>query len=158
LSAEALGERAAQLHLKGYNCAQAVLIVLYEHMYPEGRSDVIPKVATGLGGGIGRCGNVCGALTGAVLAVGLKYGANEINPDAKALSYAKTQMLFRKFGMRYGSVNCRSLIKHDLSTTEGFAKAKEEKAFENVCAHLIKSVVADFLELNNPLSSKGNCF
>jgi C_GCAxxG_C_C family probable redox protein len=150
LSAETLGKRAAQLHLKGYNCAQTVLLVLYEYMYPEAKSELIPKVATGLGGGIGRCGNICGALTGAVLAVGLKYGANEIDPDAKALSYAKTQMLFHKFEVRYGSVNCLSLIKHDLSTAEGFAKAKEEKTFENICSQLIKSVVANFLKLDNP--------
>ncbi len=70
MSAEALGEKAAQLHLQGYNCAQAVLLVLYEHMHPDGENDVIPKIATGLGGGIGRCGSVCGALSGAVLAVG----------------------------------------------------------------------------------------
>jgi C_GCAxxG_C_C family probable redox protein len=119
-------------------------------LFPEGKSDVIPKVATGLGGGIGRSGNICGALTGAVLAVGLKYGANEINQDAKALSYAKAQLLLRKFEAQQGSINCRSLIKHDLSTAEGFAKAKEEKAFENLCSQIIKSVVADFLELDTP--------
>lgn len=149
MSAEVLGEKASQLHLKGYNCAQAVLLVLYEHMTPQAKSDVIPKVATGLGGGIGRCGDVCGALTGAVLAVGLKYGTNEIDPKAKALSYSKAQTLYRKFESQHGNVNCRNLIKHDLSTPEGFAKAKEEKAFEAVCGKLIKSVIADFLQLDS---------
>ncbi len=147
---ETLGERAAQLHLEGFNCAQAVLLVLYKYLYPDCENELIPKIAAGLGGGIGRCGKICGALTGAVLAVGIKYGVNEINPDAKALSYAKTQVLLRKFEARHGDVNCRNLIKHDLSTAVGFEKAKEEKAFESICSHLIKSVVADFIELDNP--------
>jgi C_GCAxxG_C_C family probable redox protein len=150
MSAEALGEKASQLHLKGYNCAQAVLLVLYEHMYPEVKNDAIPKIATGLGGGIGRCGATCGALTGAVLAVGLKYGANEINQEAKALAYVKASALFRKFEAEHCSVNCRSLIKLDISTSEGLAKAKEQKAFEVVCGKLIKSVIKDFLQLDKP--------
>ena len=150
LSAEDLGEKASQLHLKGYNCAQAVLFTLYEHINPEGKNDIIPKVATGLGGGIGRCGSICGALTGAVLAVGLKYGANEISQDAKTLSYEKAQKLYRRFEAEHGNVNCRCLIKHDLSTPEGFAKAKAEKAFELVCSNFIKSAVVEFLLLDSP--------
>jgi hypothetical protein len=59
MSAETLGEKASQLHLQGYNCAQAVLLVLYEHMNPDGKKEIVPKIATGFGGGIGRCGNVC---------------------------------------------------------------------------------------------------
>lgn len=149
-SAEALGEKASALHLKGYNCAQAVLLVLYEHIYPGGQNELIPKIATGLGGGIGRCGSICGALTGAVLAVGVKYGANEINAEKKALSYAKAQELYLKFEKQHGEVMCRNLIKYDLSKPEEFAKAKEENAFETVCSKLIKSTVKNFLELENP--------
>jgi C_GCAxxG_C_C family probable redox protein len=150
MSAQTLGEKASALHLKGYNCAQAVLLVLYEHMYPEGGNELIPKIATGLGGGIGRCGSICGALTGAVLAVGIKYGANEINAEKKALAYAKTQQLYRKFEKEHDQVLCRSLIKYDLSNAEEFAKAKQENVFETVCSKLIKSAIKSFLELENP--------
>jgi C_GCAxxG_C_C family probable redox protein len=69
LSAQTLGEKAAKRHIDGYNCAQAVLLTLYEHMNPQETNPVIPKVATGFGGGMGRCGNVCGDLTGAIMAV-----------------------------------------------------------------------------------------
>ena len=147
MSIEALGERASELHLKGYNCAQAVLLVLFEHMNPNGKNEAIPKIATGFGGGIGRCGSVCGALTGAVMAVGLKYGAHDNNPGNKTLTTSKAQALYRNFESIYGSVNCRDLIQCDISTPQGLAKAKQENAFETICSKLIKTVVKDFLEL-----------
>ena len=144
MSSEALGEKAANLHRDGYNCAQAVLLTLYEHMNPEEKNPVIPKIATGFGGGIGRCGSVCGALTGAIMSVSLKYGANEVNPQKKAEASAKAQTLYRLFEKQHGSVMCRDLIHFDLSTPEGFAKAKQANAFEKVCVCLVKSVITDF--------------
>jgi C_GCAxxG_C_C family probable redox protein len=147
LSAQALGEKAAKRHLDGYNCAQAVLLTLYEYMNPGEKNVAVPKIASGFGGGMGRCGNVCGALTGAFMAVGLKYGANEVNPEKKADAYLKTQTLLKLFEKQHGSIMCRDLIKCDLSTPEGFAKAKQQDVFEKVCSVLIKSAVADFLAL-----------
>jgi C_GCAxxG_C_C family probable redox protein len=147
MSAKGLDEKANKLHLDGYNCAQAVLLTLYEHMNPKEANPVIPKIATGFGGGMGRCGNVCGALTGAIMAVGLKYGSNQIDNQKKLDAYAKTQTLFKQFEKQHGSVYCRDLIKCDLSTPEGLAKAKQERVFEKVCSLFIKSAVEDFFAL-----------
>ncbi len=150
MSTQVLGEKAAAYHHDGYNCAQAVLLTLYDHMYPNAKNDVIPKIATGFGGGIGRCGSVCGALSGAIMAVSIKYGANEVNAGKKANAYAKTQALYRQFEKQHGSVMCRELVKLDLSTPQGMAKAKQTDVFETVCAKLIKSVIADFFALEKP--------
>jgi C_GCAxxG_C_C family probable redox protein len=150
VSAESLGEKANRLHLDGYNCSQAVLLVLYEYLYPNEQNPVIPKVAAGFGGGMGRCGSVCGALTGAIMAVGLKYGANENNPQKKLETYAKTQALFKQFQKEHGSVMCRDLIHLDLSNPQQLEKAKQEKVFETQCSRLIKAVVKDFLALEKP--------
>jgi C_GCAxxG_C_C family probable redox protein len=147
LSAQALGEKAVAYHRDGYNCAQAVLLTLYDYMYPGSKNEVIPKIATGFGGGIGRCGNLCGALSGGVMAVGLKYGVNEINAEKKLQTYAQAQALFKLFEEQHGSVMCRSLIKYDLSDAEQMAKAKQTGAFEKVCTPLIKSVIEGFLSL-----------
>lgn len=149
MSAEVLGEKAVKLHLDGYNCAQAVLLTLYEHMNPQEKNPVIPKIATGFGGGMGRCGNVCGALTGAIMAVGLKYGANEIDPQKKADTYQKTAALFKQFEQQHGSVMCSDLTGCDLSTLEGFNKAKQQGVFETVCSKLIKSAIQDFFGFEN---------
>ncbi len=147
MSAEALGEKAAKRHLDGYNCAQAVLLTLYEYINPHEKNLAIPKIATGFGGGMGRCGNVCGALTGAIMAVGLKYGANEVDLKKKVDCYDKTCVLLKQFEKQHGSVMCSALIERDLSTPEGFAKAKQDQVFEKVCTKLIKSAVKDFLAL-----------
>lgn len=66
-------DKAVMLFSSGFNCAGAVLTVLCERMGKLGRScgRAVPPVATGFGGGIGRSGGACGALSGAVMAVGL---------------------------------------------------------------------------------------
>jgi hypothetical protein len=80
----------------------------------------------------------------------LKYGANEIDPQKKVDAYQKTQTIFKLFEQQYGSVLCRDLTGSDLSTQEGFEKAKQNDVFEKVCTKVIKSVVNDFLALENP--------
>lgn len=78
----------------------------------------VPRVATAFGGGIGGTGSVCGALVGAVMAIGLRHGRQESSErDAKA--YAMTQELRRRFETEMGHIECRTLTGMDLSTREG---------------------------------------
>ena len=147
MPAEELGEKAVTYFRNGYNCAQSVLLALSEHMNPQGKSDLIPKIATGFGGGIGRCGSVCGALTGSIMAVGIKYGSNETGVEKRAKAYANARKLLKKFEAQHGSATCRDLFKYDLSNPEQAVKARQEGAFEKVCHGLIKSAVENFLAL-----------
>ncbi|MCW4055801.1 MAG: C-GCAxxG-C-C family protein, partial [Candidatus Bathyarchaeota archaeon] len=71
---QTLPDKAAIYFRGGYNCAQSVLLAMQEHYGTK--SDVIPKIASAFGGGVGRCGSVCGALTGAVMTIGMKHGTN----------------------------------------------------------------------------------
>ncbi|MDH7477732.1 MAG: C-GCAxxG-C-C family protein, partial [Candidatus Bathyarchaeota archaeon] len=64
-----LCEKAVKRFLYGFNCAQSVLLTMFEHW--NGENELIPKIATTFGGGIGRCGSLCGALTGGVMALGI---------------------------------------------------------------------------------------
>jgi C_GCAxxG_C_C family probable redox protein len=64
-------EVAADRFLSGYNCAQAILYAFGPDLGLDGETAL--KVATGLGAGMGRRGEVCGAVTGGILALGLKY-------------------------------------------------------------------------------------
>jgi C_GCAxxG_C_C family probable redox protein len=99
-----LCEKAMKRFLNGYNCAQSVLLTTFEHW--NGKNALIPKIATGFGAGIGRCGSVCGALTGDVMAIGTRYGTNKPSAEKKLQSYKLSQMLYREF---------------DQSNTEAFA-------------------------------------
>jgi C_GCAxxG_C_C family probable redox protein len=68
---DVVGEKAVSRFLSGYNCAQSILLTMSEHR--DGENVLIPRIATAFGGGIGRCGSICGALTGGVMAIGIKY-------------------------------------------------------------------------------------
>jgi C_GCAxxG_C_C family probable redox protein len=81
-------------------------------------NEVIPRLATAFGGGIGGRGNVCGAVVGSVMAIGLKYGREEPwQPRDKA--YALAQEFCRRFEQEMGTLSCRELTGMDLSTPEG---------------------------------------
>jgi len=115
---EAISERAAKHFEAEFNCAESVLMSLAESIGVS--SKLIPKIATPFGGGIGRRGSVCGALTGAVIAIGLKLGRSEAeNTKSRDESYEKALELFKRFEREFGSVLCYDLIKLDLTTPEG---------------------------------------
>jgi C_GCAxxG_C_C family probable redox protein len=146
-SSQALDEKAVKHFQGGFNCAQSVLMTLYEHLEPTGENELVPKIAAGFGGGIGRCGSVCGALTGSIMAVGIKYASKEESIEKRAQTYANARALYRKFEAQHGTVFCRDLIKYDLSNPQEAAKARQEGVFEKVCAKLVKSAIDNFCEL-----------
>jgi C_GCAxxG_C_C family probable redox protein len=80
---------------------------------------MIPKLATGFGGGIGRKGSLCGAFTGSIMAIGMKMG--RVDPkDREAMSkvYEKCQQLWDQFEKEFGNINCYSLIGYHLDNPE----------------------------------------
>ncbi len=123
------------------------MLTLSEQIDPKSKNELIPKIAAGFGGGMGRCGSVCGVLTGAIMAVGVKYGSNDAGREKQAKAYAYANKLYKQFEKQHGTVYCRDLIKYDLSNPEEAAKARQEKVFEKVCVNLLKDGITSFLEL-----------
>lgn len=140
-----LSEKAVSYFNEGYNCAQSVLLVMSEHW--KCKHELVPKIATGFGGGIGRCGSVCGALTGGVMAIGIKYGTNEPSVEKRLKSYELAQTLYERFDKRHASVLCRELIGYTLFNAAELEKARREKVFEKKCSKLVGTVVEILLEL-----------
>jgi C_GCAxxG_C_C family probable redox protein len=145
-SGDMLSERAAKRFLDGYNCAQSVLLTMFEHW--NGKNVLIPKIATGFGSGIGRCGSVCGALTGGVMAIGTRYGTNEPSAEKKLRSYRLSQTLYKQFELRHGSILCRELIHCDFSNNEELEKARQAKVFEEKCPEFVRSVIEILLNIS----------
>jgi C_GCAxxG_C_C family probable redox protein len=146
-----VAEEAVTKFLNGYNCAQSVLLTIASH--DRVRSTLIPKIATGFGSGIGRCGSVCGALTGGVMALGMKYGTNKPSQEERAKCYELTRELYTKFAKRHGTVLCKELIGYDLSRAKELDKAKSDKVFEKKCPDFVRTVVEiimDFDVKNKP--------
>jgi C_GCAxxG_C_C family probable redox protein len=140
-----LCEKAATRFLEGYNCAQSVLLTMFEHW--NGENELIPKIATAFGGGIGRCGSVCGALTGGVMALGIKYGTNEPSLEKRLKAYELAQKFYKRFEKQHGSVLCRELIRYDLSVPEELEEARRARIFEEKCVNFVKEAVEALIEL-----------
>lgn len=138
--ANSLGEKAIR-HFRddGYNCSQSVLLIMAEHW--KCKNELVPKVATAFGGGMGRCGSVCGALTGGLIAIGIKYGTNEPSAEKRSRAYELAETFYRQFEKQNRSVMCRELIGLDLSDAKQRRKAQEEHVFEKKCTVFVKSAV-----------------
>lgn len=141
-----LSEKAAAYFLEGYNCAQSVLLTMFEHW--NIKSELVPKIATAFGGGIGRCGSVCGALAGGVMAIGIRSGTNEPSAEKRLKAYEQARKLYEKFGKRHGSVLCRDLIGYNLTNPEELAAARKAKVYEERCTLFVKTAVEALLELS----------
>jgi C_GCAxxG_C_C family probable redox protein len=108
-----------------FNCAESVLKAVSE---AEGiGSGAVPGVASAFGGGMAHQGNVCGAVTGALMAIGLARG-RKAKSDPRAPSNEPAAELLRRFQSEFGAVNCRDLTGCDLNTPEGQESFKAVQA------------------------------
>ena len=102
------GERAEQAFYSGCNCSQSAVLPFAEKIGMT-REQVL-KLVGGLGGGVGRMREVCGAFTGITLVLGALYGFTD--PKDKSAFYAEVQALAREFRARSGknTILCRELL------------------------------------------------
>jgi C_GCAxxG_C_C family probable redox protein len=124
-----------------FNCSQSVFTVFgTDHGLPE---DDCLKVSCAFGGGMGRQQYTCGAVTGALMAIGLKYGkALNDTEEKKQLTYSKTRDFFAEFIKLHGSTNCRELLNGlDLNNPEDHEKIIEQKLFDVLCEKFITDSV-----------------
>ncbi len=124
----------------GFLCSQAVLSAYCEEEGLE--RELALKLATGLGGGMGRTAHTCGAVTGAILVIGLKKGPTEVNDVAsKEETYYLVREFLNRFQERHGSVECSALLGCDIGTPDGYRRAVEEGLFRKVCPALVGGAV-----------------
>ena len=109
-------QRVRDLFESGYVCSESVLMALAEHQGIE--SDVIPRIATPFGSGLARTCGMCGAVSGAVMGIGLAVGRQRSDQPRDA-AYAITRRLLTEFAERFGSTDCQQLIGIDLGAPGG---------------------------------------
>jgi C_GCAxxG_C_C family probable redox protein len=140
-------EIAAQKFLTGYNCAQSVLYAFSDDLLIDKNTAL--KLACGFGGGMGRKGEVCGAVTGGIIVIGIKIGRGE-NDDRSIMdfTYQRTRDLMDRFAAKHGTCICRNLLDGCELTTEAGQKRFFENGYrETVCVPCIKDVVEILEEL-----------
>jgi C_GCAxxG_C_C family probable redox protein len=130
-------DHALDLFSKKHNCAQAILAA---YGPAEGLDEKrCAMIAAPFGGGIARLGETCGAVSGALMVLGLRYGAaTTIDPAAKAEMYKRAQDFIERFRARNRSVTCRDLLGLDLGTEEGWQEAQQRKTHVIVCPKFIR--------------------
>ncbi len=102
-------EKAVALFTEGYNCAQAVFAAFADLTGIDEQTSV--KLASSFGGGFGRQREVCGAVSGMVMALGAIYGYDSPTDNvAKKEQYALVQSLMKQFADNNGSYICRELL------------------------------------------------
>ena len=121
----------------GFSCAPAVLTAFSkEYGLPE---DISNRIACAFGGGIARRSLTCGAVSGALMVIGLKYGMDKAEDRAaKELTYTKTNEFCKLFIEKYGSVNCTELLGCDLATEDGRKYFKEKMLLTQKCNNYVK--------------------
>lgn len=116
-------QKATQLFNSNNNCSQAVLAAFADTLGLDESTAL--KLASDFGGGIGCTGGTCGALTGAVMVMGMRYGTAD-SPDktTKLEVYRKVRRLTEEYKLRTGSTICRELLGFDMSSEEGQTMSK----------------------------------
>ncbi len=111
----------------GLYCAESVLKVIADEENIS--SPLIPGIATGFCSGMSRTCNMCGALTGGMLALNIVLGRSSSDESVER-NYEAIQSLINGFKGEFGSTNCKELLGCDLGTNEG------QKAFCENDLHL----------------------
>lgn len=129
-------EKAQEYFKKGFNCSQAVFTTFAVDMgMPE---EMALKVATQFGGGA-RKGEMCGAVSGALMVLGLKYGHCHYDAlEEKANAYKISEDFMNRFIEKNGMVVCRELLGYDLSKPQDAEKIKELNLFKSICPKMIQ--------------------
>jgi len=120
----------------GLYCAESVVLSLARAQGIE--SDLLTRMATGFCGGMARTCGTCGALTGAIMGLGISLGRSQPDGSVKD-AYAATQRLIREFEQAFGARDCHVLLGCDLGTPEGQAQFRERQLAERCIGYTGKA-------------------
>lgn len=129
-----------ELFMQGYDCSQVVLAHYAEKLGVS--EEMANKVSACFGGGMLQAGT-CGAFTGALMAIGLKYGhydAENLLPQ-KDVMMAKSAEFRQKFAEKFPTSNCKELVGYDVSTPEGFEQAISTGRMMSFCPTVVAAVI-----------------
>jgi len=139
-------ERAVSCFKETFSCSQAILSTYGPELGLE--KETALKVAGAFGGGMARMGELCGAVTGAFIVIGLKHGKIKAeDEEAKEKTYLIVREFVERFKSRNGSIKCRELLGYDISTLEGIQLIKEKNLFYTICVKYVRDAAEIIEEL-----------
>jgi C_GCAxxG_C_C family probable redox protein len=123
-----------------------VLLAVCQQYGIETDDRIIPRIATGLAGGFGNTGTVCGAVVGAVMGLGLMTDRGDSMEEVLG-ALGTVGELRRRFEDEMGSIHCRELTGADLTTPEGVAEYMGSDTPQKVCFPAVSTAYRLVLEL-----------
>ncbi len=133
--------QAIQYHDSGFNCAQSVLTAFAEDL---GLSPALAlRLASTFGGGM-RMAATCGALTGALMALGLAHGFSRPDPPDKQRIESLTRELIQRWRKEIGPTDCKDILGYDVSDPIQKEAAKKAGVFDAHC-HVCIAKATDIL-------------
>ena len=132
-------KNAELLFSQGFNCSQAVFSTFCEELGVD--QETALKISCGFGGGMCN-GEICGAVTGAVMVIGLKNGqGNGEDKESKEKIFEVVKEFTNRFQSVNGSIICKELLDFDLNQENGRKIAREKGLFKNTCPKMINDAV-----------------
>jgi len=115
---------STEYHKQGFNCCESTLMGLCDYLGKK--CDLFPRLATGFGGGLGHTGDVCGAITGSIMALGVKFGRDHAT-DKKIRDdlYLLVEHFITDVKKDLGTIDCIDLIGIPMNTEAGLEEYRK---------------------------------
>ena len=141
------GEKAEKLFYEGYNCAQSVLLAYEDITGLDTKTAAM--LSSSFGGGLGRMREVCGAVSGAAMVLGIVRGCSDPNDrEAKKAHYKLIQDFCARFKEKNGSIVCRELLSGVKTTENGIPEKRTDEYYKKrPCPVLVKNAAEILQEM-----------
>jgi C_GCAxxG_C_C family probable redox protein len=122
---------------RGASCSMAIFSAYAPGLGLE--PETAARIASPFGAGVSRTGEICGAVSGALMVIGLTQRLDDIrDPASREQVYALARGFIGEFTARNGSVNCTELVEDDLSDPRQYREAREKRVFATRCSSLVR--------------------
>ena len=139
-------EQAVAFYQQGYTCTQSILASFAERYGLQ--QSLAFRIGEPFGAGMSCTGGMCGAVTGAIMVLGLQYGS-VLSTDyaARTRTYQSVQELIRRFTAIRGSIQCTDLLGYNLSDPEQLQTVWEKDLFNQLCPIIVRDAAKILMEL-----------
>ena len=141
-------DQAVELFEADFNCAQSVFGLFADYFGLD--QETAFRIASPFGGGIGHSGEMCGAVSGAIMVIGLARGYAVYDKEQKEACYGLAHAFLERFNAQYGSLSCPGLLGLNIGDPVDLEQARELNLFHTRCPQFVGEaarIVAELLEL-----------
>ncbi len=139
-------EQAVAFYLQGYTCTQSILA-----SFADGyglQQQMAFRIGEPFGAGTSCTGGMCGAVTGAIMVLGLQFGSTLSNDDsARLFTYQRVNELIHRFKEIRSSIQCTDLLGYNLSDPQQFQQVYDKGLFHQLCPALVRDAAQILVEM-----------